>query len=262
MAQSEWEKPLSPAERLEQAKKAEAEAKKALKAEKKAAKEERKRLKKESKNNSSKKVEKQAVKPAPNDNKPLTNDNKFAPSDNKAVAIPTNIKNSKDAKYLQPDAVPMVDGKVVYSLKLNLPGRRANEVYDRLYSYLDNLAQGEKQIESSIVLVNKTEHIIVAKYNEWLEFSRNFVSLDRTKFYYTIIAKCADNGLELTMERLSYKYEEERENGFKITAEEWIADKNAVNKKHTKLNAGSAKFRRKTIDRKDQIFDEIRALFN
>jgi colicin import membrane protein len=41
-------------------------------------------------------------------------------------------------------------------------------------------------------------------------------------------------------------------------AEEWITDEYAVNKKNTKLYPVSAKFRRKTIDRKDQIFETIR----
>ena len=61
----------------------------------------------------------------------------------------------------------------------------------------------------------------------------------------------------MTMDRISYKYEEER-NKQVYKAEEWISDDNAVNKKNTKLYRGSAKFRRKTIDRKDQIFETVK----
>jgi colicin import membrane protein len=45
-------------------------------------------------------------------------------------------------------------------------------------------------------------------------------------------------------------------------AEEWISDEYAVNKKRTKLYPISGKFRRKTIDRKDFIFNKFETLLN
>lgn len=78
------------------------------------------------------------------------------------------------------------------------------------------------------------------------------------KFNYTIIAKCADGKLHVTLERISYSYDEGRPSAMHTTADKWINDKNAVNKKRTKLLIGPAKFRRKTIDRKDQIFTFIK----
>jgi colicin import membrane protein len=47
--------------------------------------------------------------------------------------------------------------------------------------------------------------------------------------------------------------------GLKVKAEEWITDQYALNKKGTKLSRISGKFRRKTIDRKDNIFERIDA---
>ena len=44
--------------------------------------------------------------------------------------------------------------------------------------------------------------------------------------------------------------------------EEWISDKEAVNKKNTKLLPLSGKFRRKTIDRKDFLFNKFESLLN
>ncbi len=44
-------------------------------------------------------------------------------------------------------------------------------------------------------------------------------------------------------------------NGVPYKAEEWITDKEAVNKKGTKLYPRSGKFRRKTIDRVENIFE-------
>lgn len=127
-----------------------------------------------------------------------------------------------------------------------------------MYKTLTDLTKSEGQLEGSAVsLVNKQDHIIVASVREWLLFSSNFISLDRSKFYYTLVARCSDGHLNMTMDRISYKYEEER-NKQVYKAEEWISDDNAVNKKNTKLYRGSAKFRRKTIDRKDQIFETVK----
>ena len=61
------------------------------------------------------------------------------------------------------------------------------------------------------------------------------------------------------MERISYAYEMNRKDaaGMKEKAEDWITDKHALNKKQTKLSPLSGKFRRKTIDRKDNIFQRV-----
>ena len=108
-----------------------------------------------------------------------------------------------------------------------------------------------------MVLVNKKEHSIVAQYHEWMTFKKNFVVLDRTRFNYTVIAKCTDGHLHLTLERMTFLYEQGRPTEMRTSAEEWISDKEAINKKGTKLLPGSAKFRRSTIDRKDELFELI-----
>ena len=45
--------------------------------------------------------------------------------------------------------------------------------------------------------------------------------------------------------------------GMEMRAEEWITDENALNKKKDNLSKYSGKFRRKTIDRKDNIFETL-----
>ncbi|ALO48485.1 DUF4468 domain-containing protein [Hoylesella enoeca] len=163
----------------------------------------------------------------------------------------------EDAKYLS-GAVPEVDGKVVFTLDLSLPGKSAQDIYDQVYAQLDKMSKEDNQFkESGIVLINKRDHIIAAHYKEWLIFTNNFISLDRTELSYTIIAKCMDGQLNLTLSRISYSYEKGRSTGFNTTAEKWIVDAVALNKRKTKLTKGSAKFRRKTIDRKDEIFSAI-----
>lgn len=166
-------------------------------------------------------------------------------------------KPNKDEKYLR-GAVPIVDGDVQWTLDVDVPGKSAQDIYDKMFKTLTDLTKSEGQLEgSAVTLVNKQDHIVVANVREWLLFSSSLLSLDRTKFNYTLIARCSDGHLNMTMNRISYKYDEERTNQL-YKAEEWISDDAAVNKKNTKLYRGSAKFRRKTIDRKDQIFETIR----
>ena len=172
---------------------------------------------------------------------------------------PGNLK--EDPKYLE-GAVPQdTDGNVIFTLDLDIAGKTANQIYETVYRYLDQLTKEENQRLSRVALINTDEHIIAAKYSEWLEFTRTFLSLDRTEFNYTLIAKCSDNHLKLTLGRIFYNYEKGRSTSLSTNAEKWITDKIALNKKKNGLRAMSAKFRRKTIDRKDQIFSQVKALF-
>lgn len=170
-------------------------------------------------------------------------------------------KPQENPKYLK-GAVPEVDGHVVFTLDKAVPGMSADEIYKKVYNVLDTIVKEGKtsdlQPESRIAAVNKGEHTIAAKINEWLVFQNSFLSLDRTQFTYSLIAQATEGHVKVTMERIYYAYEMDRSSGgLKVSADEWISDKNAVNKKGTKLYKGSAKFRRKTIDRKDNIFRRI-----
>lgn len=167
---------------------------------------------------------------------------------------------SEDAKYLA-GAVPEVDGKVQWTMDVDVPGKTADQIYDIILQCFTDLTKTENQLEGSqVALVNRKDHIVVAAIREWLVFTDKLFMLDRTKFHYTLIAYCKDNHLTVTMGRITYRYEEDRtrDGGYVYRAEEWINDKNALNRKQTKLLRGSAKFRRHTIDRKDYLFGVIK----
>ena len=127
---------------------------------------------------------------------------------------------------------------------------------------MSELTQNDQNIASRVALVNDAEHVIANTMDEWLVFSQSFISLDRTEFKYQLIARISDNHLNLSLCRIIYNYEEGRSTGFKEPAEEVISDKIALNKKQNDLAKIFGKFRRCTIDRKDQIFAELAALVN
>jgi colicin import membrane protein len=90
-------------------------------------------------------------------------------------------------------------------------------------------------------------------------FKNKPLNLDRTRLLYHLIADCRDGEATIKMTRIHYIYDEERQPQH-YTAEEWITDKEALNKKGTRLLPVSAKFRRKTIDRKDFLFNKFESL--
>ncbi len=161
-----------------------------------------------------------------------------------------------DQKYLA-GAVPEVDGKVVWTTTLQAPGKTAQQVYDLIGRQLSAMTKEENQFEQSrILLADTTTHQIVANFQEWLVFKSTALVLDRTRLMYQIVADCKDGSADITMRRIYYLYDEERQPQ-SYTAEEWITDKQGLNKKQNKLARVSGKFRRKTIDRKDNIFETL-----
>ncbi|MBR1547685.1 MAG: DUF4468 domain-containing protein [Prevotella sp.] len=160
-----------------------------------------------------------------------------------------------DPKYLA-GAVPEVDGRIVFSKTIAAPGKSASEVYTLMLQRLQQLTHEEDQIQSQVAIVNQTAREIGATFEEWLVFKKNALVLDRSRFYYTVHVACKDGSADVTINRLRYLYEEERDPQ-KYNAEEWISDREALNKTKTKLVRMSAKFRRKTVDRMEQLFNEF-----
>ena len=171
-------------------------------------------------------------------------------------------KENPDARYLADGAVPVVDGFVCWQTTINAPGKSAKQIYDILYKQLDKMVQEPNQIANSAIVLNNTEKMEMgAIFHEWLVFKNSALSLDRTQFNFQLLIKCADGKADIKMTHITYDYDLERKPQH-YKAEEWITDKYAVNKKHTKLYPISAKFRRKTIDRKDFIFNKFETLLN
>ena len=171
-------------------------------------------------------------------------------------------KENKDAKYLVENAVPVVDGKVCWKTTIQAPGKSAQQIYDILLAQMEKMTTEPNQEKNSVVAIKDPEkHEIGAVYHEWLVFKKAALSLDQTIFNYQLIAECSDGKADVRLTRITYDYDVER-NPIRYAAEQWITDKDCVNKKHTKLLPLSGKFRRKTIDRKDFIFNKFNTLLN
>lgn len=164
-------------------------------------------------------------------------------------------KPNPDAKYLK-GAVPVEDGKVVFRKEIDAAGKTAFQIYNIIGQFLQDETKEENQLNSTLIKADTTDYELGASYEEWLVFRSNAISLDRSRFYYVLKAKCMNGKAIIEMSHIKYLYEEER-NPQRYKAEEWITDEEAVNKKNTKLLPVVGKFRRKTIDRKDYLFNKL-----
>ena len=178
------------------------------------------------------------------------------------VEVEPVVKENPDAKYLVPNAVPEIDGKVCWETTIQAPGKSASQIYDILLKQLTKMTGEPNQIENSIVAIKDSVNLeLGAVFHEWLVFKSVAFSLDRTQFNYQILVTCANEKADVKLTRITYDYDLERKPAHYL-AEKWITDKYCVNKKHTKLYPISGKFRRKTIDRKDYIFNKFNTLLN
>lgn len=163
-----------------------------------------------------------------------------------------------DQKYLV-GGVEEVDGKVCWVKKFSAPGMTADALYDKMLAMMQEFVKTPEQTKrSSVAVVNKTNHQIGVRLQENLVFTNKLLSLDQTILNYNLIITCTKGECEVKFMNISYNYERGRETEANYTAEEMIADKVALNKKKTGFTkGGSKKFRTKTIDRKDAVFEYI-----
>jgi len=170
------------------------------------------------------------------------------------------VKTNPNQKYLA-GAVPVVNNRVQFETTIKAPGKTKAQLYDIVLKQMEKMTKEENQFEQSRVVLADTakNEQVVANYQEWLVFKNKPLSLDRTRLFFTLVANIKDGELQLIMTRIHYLYDEERQ-PMTYQAEEWITDRYGLNKKQTKLSRVSGKFRRKTIDRKDYIFQKFAQL--
>ena len=171
---------------------------------------------------------------------------------------------NEDPKYLA-GAVPEQNGIVTFTQTFTVPGKQQAQTYQVMDAYIRQLlANARQDLRTRIVSEDPATGEVVAKVEEIMTFKKKFLNWDHTYFRYLISAQCsADSKVTLTITQISYLYgfDQEGNGGEHYRAEEWITDREAINKAGTKLYPRSGKFRRKTIDRVAEIFDNARAAF-
>jgi colicin import membrane protein len=170
------------------------------------------------------------------------------------------VNERTNPKYLA-GAVPEVDGKVVFETTIKTPGKSKKEIYNILLDEFTKMTKEENQFEQSRIVLSDDEHFekVIASYQEWLVFKNKPLELDRTRLFFNLMADIKDGEATVKMTRIYYLYDEERQ-PTTFQAEDWITDRYGLTKKKNKTSRVSGKFRRKTIDRKDYIFNKLETL--
>lgn len=177
-----------------------------------------------------------------------------------SCAIMTVMAQSDDKhapKYLK-NAVPLVNGKVVFSTQNTTMAVEGKELYRMLHKWASERFVSKDGLQARIAYADENKGDIVAVVEEYMVFSSSALSLDRTRIYYRYRIHVDGNRYSAELSRIRYWYNEARNGGQRYTAEEWITDDVALNKAGTKVYPVMGKFRRKTIDLKDDLFTSMR----
>lgn len=168
------------------------------------------------------------------------------------ILLPVCIYAQEDeSRYIIPNSVPVEDGKIVFTknIKVDLPKDKIMLLWSE-EQFINN-----KNKQSRILLTDKEKGQIICQGLEYIEFKHTTLLLDRAKIKYRLLIDCFEGECKLKFKKISYKYDKFDNDKF-VPAEEYITDEYALNRKKTKLSSLFGKFRVKTIDRADELFED------
>ena len=173
------------------------------------------------------------------------------------LCLPLFAFAQNDNKYLE-GAITMAEGKVTFSTQISTPSMTKEEIFQTVLDWANKRFQPNEKMNARVLYQNEEKGSIAISGEEYIVFSTSALALDRTRINYQMRILCENGKCDINMSRIRYWYDEARDGGEKYEAEEWITDKWALNKNKTKLSPVTGKFRKKTIDLKDELFKEIR----
>lgn len=177
------------------------------------------------------------------------------------TVLPFVCMAQTDEKYLA-GAVPEENGRVIFTKKIAVP-LNANEIYEAVKEWAAETYKPDKEFPNNRILSENPEALeVTIGGEEYIVFSSKAWALDRTRVYYKLNIACSDNQCTARIFNIKYWYEEERNGGQRFKAEEWITDEMGLNKSKSKLARMSGKFRRKTIDHVEEIFNNLETFVN
>lgn len=158
--------------------------------------------------------------------------------------------------------VPVKDGMVVFNREI--PFDASKVASENIYSNILQWIKG--RFVKPIVLSGRVRETpdsgIAVSAEEYLVFRKTALLTDRTRINYNMTVKVSGSSCILTITDINYWYEEERDGGVRFTAEDWITDSEAFNRKGTKLMKTTGKFRVKTIDLVNSFEKEIKNIIS
>ena len=191
------------------------------------------------------------------------------------IARKTTKKAEQDMSiYTASGAIPEINGKVVFKDIIAVPGKTKDEIFTKLaqwvsFRYEANSVNGVytdadffKNIEyAQVKVADKQEGKIQCQGAEELIFSIKPLAKNYTQAFYLLNLDVKDGQVAFNLHTLSFNVDQGAGDFIRMTAENWITDKEALTKKGT-LRRIPSKFRIKTIDLVAELKKEISEAIN
>lgn len=160
-----------------------------------------------------------------------------------------------ESKYLT-GAVPLIDGRVIFSKKIDAPGLSKAQIYETAFEWAKSNFRTEGDNKNKVTYSNLEKGEIMCYGDQMLVLKKSTLALDRTRIGYTMNIKCSDGACEIKMTNIIYLYNVSYQSEpVKYEAEKWITDEYALSK--NKLMRGTKLFRMKTIDLVDEMAEGL-----
>lgn len=166
-----------------------------------------------------------------------------------ALAQKKTNANRPDSYYLA-GAVPEVNGKVHFTKQYSIPSMSQAEIMAKASGWVKEYV---KEIQGGSSVISEDGGSISAMNHEDMVFSDNSFQRDHGGIHYIMSVKASDGSCSLEVHTITFTYPERG----RFTAEEWISDKESLNKNKTKMYPGTAKWRRGTVDFIDDLADDF-----
>lgn len=160
-----------------------------------------------------------------------------------------------ESKYLT-GAVPLIDGRVIFSKKIDAPGLSKAQIYETAFEWAKSNFRTEGDNKNKVTYSNLEKGEIMCYGDQMMVLKKSTLALDRTRIGYTMNIKCSDGACEIKMTNIIYLYNVSYQSEpVKYEAEKWITDEYALSK--NKLMRGTKLFRMKTIDLVDEMAEGL-----
>ena len=179
-----------------------------------------------------------------------------------------------DSKYTASGTVPEVDGKIVFQTSIAAAGKSKADIYAAVAQwaslrYEANSMRGVytdadfyKNLEyANVKVVDKQSGKIQCQGAEELIFSLKPLAKNFTQIFYLLDLAVEDGRVDFNLHNLAFNVDQGEGAFVRVTAEEWISDKECLNKKG-EMKRIPGKFRIKTIDLVNELEKEISEAIN
>ena len=150
------------------------------------------------------------------------------------------------------------NGNVYFTQTVMIPENMSEDI---CYEILMNWAKGRfaQPYAQAGRILNEDSNTrrFIFHVDQMIVFKNTALVADESKISYNFSVAVKNGQFTMTMTDIKYRYEEGREGGGKaFPAEDWITDKEAYNRAGTKFLKSTGKFRVKTIDLKELLFQK------